>query len=94
MRTRDNDPVISLHLSESFLILGDVNGELHRIEVLFVSNNILLWSETPYWLTYTLLFGVEKAWTQVHNLNQFSENLCPKRFRPIWSFSKGFTSEK
>lgn len=35
MRTRDNDPVISLHLSESFLILGDVNGELHRIEVLF-----------------------------------------------------------
>ena len=39
-----------------------------------------------------LLFGVEKAWTQVHNLNQFSENLCPKRFRPIWSFSKGFTS--
>ena len=35
MRTRDNDPVISLHLSESFLTLGDVNGELHRIEVLF-----------------------------------------------------------
>ena len=34
MRTRDNDPVISLHLSESFLTLGDVNGELHRIEVL------------------------------------------------------------
>jgi len=33
MRTRDNDPVISLHLSESFLTLGDVNGELHRIEV-------------------------------------------------------------
>ena len=24
-----------------------------------------------------LLFGVEKAWTQVHNLNQLSENLCP-----------------
>jgi len=33
MRTRDNDPVISLHLSDSFLTLGDVNGELHRIEV-------------------------------------------------------------
>jgi len=33
MRTRDNDPVISLHLSNSYLTLGDVNGELHRLEV-------------------------------------------------------------
>ena len=33
MRTRDNDPVISLHLSDSYLTLGDVNGELHRLEV-------------------------------------------------------------
>ena len=45
MRTRDNDPVISLHLSESFLTLGDVNGELHRIEVLF---------EKSYWLVNKL----------------------------------------
>ena len=40
MRTRDNDPVISLHLSESFLTLGDVNGELHRIEVLLKTMRI------------------------------------------------------
>ena len=44
MRTRDNDPVISLHLSESFLILGDVNGELHRIEVLFVKQHAIRWT--------------------------------------------------
>ena len=28
-------------------------------------------------LRIPLLFGVEKAWTQVRNLNHFSENLLP-----------------
>eukprot|EP00092_Neocalanus_flemingeri_P029880 GFUD01032445.1.p1 GENE.GFUD01032445.1~~GFUD01032445.1.p1 ORF type:complete len:433 (+),score=86.73 GFUD01032445.1:46-1344(+) len=33
LRTRDNDPVISLSFNEKFLILGDVNGELHVVDV-------------------------------------------------------------
>jgi len=33
LRTPDNDPVISLHLTPSLLVLGDVNGELHRVQV-------------------------------------------------------------
>ena len=52
MRTRDNDPVISLHLSESFLTLGDVNGELHRIEVLLEK---LIWRVEQ---TYKKVWGM------------------------------------
>jgi len=33
IRTRDNDPVISLSFNHKFLILGDTNGELHIIQV-------------------------------------------------------------
>jgi len=33
IKTHDNDPVISLSFNKSFLILGDVNGELHIINV-------------------------------------------------------------
>ena len=33
LRTPDNDPVISLHLTPALLVLGDVNGELHRVQV-------------------------------------------------------------
>jgi len=33
IKTRDNDPVISLSFNEKFLILGDTNGELHIIGV-------------------------------------------------------------
>lgn len=32
-RTRDNDPVISLSLANNILTLGDVNGELHRVDL-------------------------------------------------------------
>jgi len=32
-RTKDNDPVISLHLTKTHLILGDVNGEIHIIDI-------------------------------------------------------------
>lgn len=33
INTSDNDPVISLCMTSSLLTLGDVNGELHRIDV-------------------------------------------------------------
>jgi len=33
LKTRDNDPVISLSFNEKFLILGDTNGELHIANV-------------------------------------------------------------
>jgi hypothetical protein len=32
-KTQDNDPVISLHFSAHFLFLGDVNGEIHVIDI-------------------------------------------------------------
>ena len=32
-KTQDNDPVISLHFSARFLFLGDVNGEIHIIDI-------------------------------------------------------------
>jgi hypothetical protein len=32
-KTQDNDPVISLHFSTRFLFLGDVNGEIHVIDI-------------------------------------------------------------
>ncbi|XP_023346593.1 uncharacterized protein LOC111715495 [Eurytemora carolleeae] len=32
-RTPDNDPVISIQLTSRFLILGDINGEIHLINV-------------------------------------------------------------
>ena len=33
IRTVDNDPVISLSFNDDLLVLGDVNGELHIIDV-------------------------------------------------------------
>lgn len=33
IKTKDNDPVISLSFNQKFLILGDTNGELHVIQV-------------------------------------------------------------
>ena len=32
-KTKDNDPVISLHFSPRFLFLGDVNGEIHVVDI-------------------------------------------------------------
>jgi len=33
LRTQYNDPVISIHLTDSHIILGDVNGEIHVISI-------------------------------------------------------------
>ena len=33
LKTRDNDPVISIAFNEKFLILGDTNGELHIVNI-------------------------------------------------------------
>eukprot|EP00088_Acartia_fossae_P019196 TRINITY_DN2116_c0_g1_i2.p1 TRINITY_DN2116_c0_g1~~TRINITY_DN2116_c0_g1_i2.p1 ORF type:complete len:501 (+),score=63.18 TRINITY_DN2116_c0_g1_i2:33-1535(+) len=58
IRTPDNDPVISIHLTSSHVILGDINGELHVISI-----EELKWNEVeritdlgsePHHLLYTL----------------------------------------
>ena len=52
-----------------------------------------LWSLLgPYFIKYCLV--LRRPGPRCVTSITFLKIFCPKRFRPIWSFSKGFTSEK